>query len=594
MGSIMLSNFAVLSLLIAFAFAASAADIFTIRVVDEATGRGVPLVELKTVNDISFWTDSAGVVAFNEPGMVGREVFFYVSSPGYEYPKDGFGMRGVRLKTSASGSAEVKIKRVQIAERMYRVTGAGIYRDSVLAGPKPPLREPLLNGLVLGQDTVSATPYRGKLYWFYGDTNRLSYPLGNFGGTGAVSELPGKGGLDPSVGVDLTYFTGADGFARPMFPKEEFGEGLQWIEGEFTLTIEGKERMLARVASGTGMEKTREWHLAMWDDDKEHFVKVARWDSIGFHDSSHAFKAMVNGATYIYLFPDVRVPARLEALKELKNYEAFTCMTGDKVDRDAAGRAQYSWKAGAPRQDTSRLVKRGTLKAEESWLRLLDIDTGKPLPGGRGSVYWNDYRRRWVMIWSGAPGEIWFSEADTPTGPWCYARRVLDHGNYNFYNPTQHPFFDQDGGRLIYFEGTYTDSFSGAKSRTPRYDYNQMMYRLALDDPRLALPVPVYRTAGGLVLSEDMKDWKDIRDVVFCAVPPDRKHSGLIPVWRDGDHFTATAPAPDYPPQFLALPDRDAPSTEPLKDAAGKVIAHVWKYPLSVLPLDPGVVPVSP
>ena len=26
---------------------------------------------------------------------------------------------------------------------------------------------------------------------------------------------------------------------------------------------------------------------------------------------------------------------------------------------------------------------------------------------------------------------------------------------YTFYNPTQHPFFDQDKGRQIYFEGTY-------------------------------------------------------------------------------------------------------------------------------------------
>ena len=44
---------------------------------------------------------------------------------------------------------------------------------------------------------------------------------------------------------------------------------------------------------------------------------------------------------------------------------------------------------------------------------------------------------------------------------------------------------DQAGGRFIYFEGTYTASFSGAKELTPRYDCNQVMYRLRLDDPRL-------------------------------------------------------------------------------------------------------------
>ncbi len=48
------------------------------------------------------------------------------------------------------------------------------------------------------------------------------------------------------------------------------------------------------------------------------------------------------------------------------------------------------------------------------------------------------------------------------------------------------PFFDEDGGRVIYFEGTYTASFSAAKELTPRYDYNQIMYRVKLDDVRLA------------------------------------------------------------------------------------------------------------
>ena len=38
---------------------------------------------------------------------------------------------------------------------------------------------------------------------------------------------------------------------------------------------------------------------------------------------------------------------------------------------------------------------------------------------------------------------------------------------------------------MIYFEGTYTHTFSGNEHRTPRYDYNQIMYRLDLADERL-------------------------------------------------------------------------------------------------------------
>ncbi|MHC4619477.1 MAG: hypothetical protein ACYTEQ_17155 [Planctomycetota bacterium] len=85
-------------------------------------------------------------------------------------------------------------------------------------------------------------------------------------------------------------------------------------------------------------------------------------------------------------------------------------------------------------------------------------------------------------------GEIWYSAADAPEGPWLWARKVVTHEDYTFYNPAQHSFFDEEGGRIIYFEGTYTNSFSGTETATPRYNYNQIMYRLDLSDPRLALP----------------------------------------------------------------------------------------------------------
>ena len=70
----------------------------------------------------------------------------------------------------------------------------------------------------------------------------------------------------------------------------------------------------------------------------------------------------------------------------------------------------------------------------------------------------------------------------------------MTHDKYSFYNPKQHPMFDKDGGRIIFFEGTYTTTFSGNQDPTPRYDYNQVMYQLDLSDPRLALPVAIYLT----------------------------------------------------------------------------------------------------
>jgi hypothetical protein len=41
---------------------------------------------------------------------------------------------------------------------------------------------------------------------------------------------------------------------------------------------------------------------------------------------------------------------------------------------------------------------------------------------------------------------------------------------------------------VIYFEGTYTTTLIDGAQPTPLYDYNQIMYRLSLDDRRLTLP----------------------------------------------------------------------------------------------------------
>ena len=67
-------------------------------------------------------------------------------------------------------------------------------------------------------------------------------------------------------------------------------------------------------------------------------------------------------------------------------------------------------------------------------------------------------------------------------------RKIVTHKEYSFYNPKQHPYFDKQGGRVIFFEGTYTTQFSGNVQKTPRYNYNQIMYTLDLAHPDLRLP----------------------------------------------------------------------------------------------------------
>src|SRR5437764_3803859 len=106
---------------------AAGAGYAEIRVIDADTGRGVPLVELETVNHLTFVTDNAGRVAFREPGLMGREVYFTVRSHGYEAKKDSFGYAGAKVTPRAGRVSEIAVTRRNVAERLCRPPGEGLY-----------------------------------------------------------------------------------------------------------------------------------------------------------------------------------------------------------------------------------------------------------------------------------------------------------------------------------------------------------------------------------------------------------------------------------------------------------------------------------
>ncbi len=413
-----------------------AEDYFTIRVVDSATGRGVPLVELTTVHQVTYVTDSAGVVAFYEPGLMDQEVFFRVQSHGYRYQKDGFGYTGARLKISPGGEATIKLQRVNVAERLYRVTGGGVYCDSQLLGHDVPLHAGVLNGQVLGSDSVVNAVCRGKLFWFWGDTNRPSYPLGNFHVPGAVSQLPGSGGLDPAVGVDLQYFLDDNGFAKSTCKMP--GDGPTWIEALVALGPEGSERLFAIYVKIKPPLTVYRRGVAEFDFARNQFEPVSQFDlDAPAHPSGHPFVIDHGDGPYVYFgnpFPVMRVRATPSAVVDLSQYEVYTCVSaggraGDtRVERTSAG-PQFAWKTDAPAftaQLQQQLIRRGQLQREEGLYQLQD-EAGKPIMIHRGSVCWNDYRRRWIMIaaqvgGSSELGEIWYAESPELTGPWRDAK----------------------------------------------------------------------------------------------------------------------------------------------------------------------------
>lgn len=585
------------SLLLAASFAIAdepAADRrpFRIEVVDEETGRGVPLVELRTVNQIRYVTDSNGIVAFDEPGLMGLKVFFTIKSHGYEFPKDGFGYAGTAVDVRPGGSASLKIKRINVARRLYRVTGAGIYRDSVLTGAPVPLKEPVLDGQVLGQDSVLNAVYQGKIHWFWGDTNRPGYPLGNFHSPGATSELPEGGGLDPSKGVDLSYFLDEKGFARPTCKMP--GEGPTWITGLVVLKgSDGRERMFANYAKIKPPLSVYERGIAEFDPGTKEFRKRSQFGpektlhpdgGPGGHPFIH--RDGEGDAEHVYYcspYPFVRAPADPERIVDTNAAEAFTCLVegtsvaDGKLDRGADGRLRYGWKKHTDvvnQRDQEKLVREGKMKPQEGLVHLRDVETGRTVMAHGGSVYWNPYRKRWISIAvegggeSSFLGEVWYSEADTPQGPWVYARKIVTHDDYSFYNPKQHPMFDQEDGRVVYFEGTYTSTFSGAKELTPRYDYNQVMYQLDLSDPRLALPAPVFDAGGdepdgGLAFGPAIPNGVRGRTIVFFAL--DRPGQGTIAAEHGPRKEGAEGPGVAGGPLFHMLPaDKDLAETTPI------------------------------
>ncbi len=480
---------------------------FEIQVIDQETKRGVPLVELVTVNDVRYVTDNAGRVAYSEPGHAGQMIFFRIEAPGYKVPKDGFGIAGVRLKVEPRQTATIALERINLAERLYRATGQGLYRDSVLLGKKTPLQEPLGAGKVAGQDSVQAAIYRDKIYWFWGDTNRLSYPLGLFRMAGATSPLPANGGLPPAEGINYDYFTGKDGFARAMAEVEN-PKGVVWIDGVCTVNdADGKEHLVGHFSRRPGLAKAYEQGMMIYSDKRDifdvktHLPVEEEWRFL----QNHPIPVRDGNSDYLMCgipFPVTRVPAELSAVMDPAKYESWSCtdlksnLKTATPRRTESGQLDWRWQAGPPvtQKLEQRWLTQGLIRPEEA--RYLPVDAGnrnRHILMHTGSVHWNPFRERYILIAieqnydKSSPsmlGEVWYSEAKSPQGPFQTAVRIVTHNKQSFYNPCHHPFFNEEGGRMIYFEGTYCNTFTNSPA-TPRYNYNQIMYRLDLSHPKL-------------------------------------------------------------------------------------------------------------
>ena len=433
-----------------------AAEPCRIEVVERGSGWPVPLVELRTTHQARFVTDNAGVIAFDLPECMERETWFDVIGHGYEVPKDGFGMRGVRLKPEPGKTLQVQVNRTILAKRLGRLTGAGLFAESQKLGQHLDWRD----SDVFGCDSVQNAVHRGKMFWAWGDTTLSHYPLGIFDMLSGTTQIQPLESFAPPLKLRFDYFTDAKGKLRGVAKMP--GSGPTWVTGYVSLPDKnGNERLVGSYMKIRNHLEVYEWGLCAWDDKAEKFEQVrVLWTKSETSpkpplvpDGHPVFWKDESGKDWLLFgnpLPTFRCPATFEAWQDSSSWES--------------------------------------LKPQENLPSANDSKTVKP---HSGSIAWNAYRQRWVTVFMesfGKPsafGELWYAEADAPTGPWGKAVKVLTHENYTFYNPRIHPEFTPTNSPVLLFEGTYTMEFANKPAPTPRYNYNQILYRLDLDDAAL-------------------------------------------------------------------------------------------------------------
>jgi len=638
---------------------------FEIRVLDQSTGRGIPAVELRTLDERRFLSDSSGTIAFFEPDLLGQDVYFVVRAYGYRLsdpeadaaagPAANRAPPGTILSVQPGGSAQLFLYRENIAQRLYRLTGSGRYRARALLGdgsaeapwpsPEPEGSAPAqVPGPILGLDSAFATLYRGQLFWIFGDLRSATSPIANLRVTGARSELPESGGRDPRFGIDLDYI-GRPGFVQSLV---ETDAPVVWLSApRIVVGDDGTERLYATYAKiGEGL-RAHEYGLAAFDAARNVFELVEAYpETSPIVPLGHVFAHADSSGAHLHYDLAIRSPRNAGADVRLDRFEAFTPLAPGQrfesaesvqLEQDRAGHLIWDWKAGtAPvtGEQWRALVSAGRVSANEAWMRWIDVESGEEITLQNGSVHWNPYRQRWILVRTQLDGrsrlgEVFYAEADTPLGPWAYVQRIVTHAlppppfvapgltdetqglprleTQSFYNPVHHPELDQAGGREIFFQGTLSSLFTDVRRPLAGYDYNQIVYSLDLEDPRLYLPVAIYRSRTAGTAAGDVAGWsygpalrrdsdapgvsptlEKERELAFFA--PDRPRPGTVPVHEiraPGQPPRLRALGPGLAPEstvarFHCALDPETPATLALyevRDAAG-----AWTY--SAAPMD--------
>jgi hypothetical protein len=305
---------------------------------------------------------------------------------------------------------------------------------------------------------VQNVVHQGRLFWGWGDTHLAHYPLGRFHMIGATTATQPLTSFEPPIQLRYEYFL--DNKALPRNVAQMPGKGPTWLDGYASLPDQsGREQLVASYVKIQPPLTAYEVGLCVWNDDDQKFERHrVLWNKETDSEPSpppgpngHSVRwTDAAGIEWILFgdpFPKLRCRATFEDWSNPQEWETLRAAANVKAKSD-----------------------------------------GKAIVPHRGAIAWNEYRNRWVTIFgqyggeSSMIGELWYAEADSPLGPWQDAIHVVTHDHYSFYNPQIHAGMTPKGSPWLLFEATYTHTFSKSKEPTPRHDYNQVLYRLDLDE----------------------------------------------------------------------------------------------------------------
>jgi hypothetical protein len=508
---------------------ASTNPYFGIRIVDRDTHEGVPLVQLRTSNYIVNYSDSQGYVAFFEPGMMDHDVWFSVLTDGYTFSDDRTCKpsithpcdSGIILHTTPGKIITLTVERKQLAERVFRLTGQGIYRDSVLLNIPTPINESSMEMVApIGQDTLMLTKYKGLNYWFFGDTvcapSARQENCNGYGQHTIAATSIDQANQAPVLQYFTSNINGMQ-WPKPVTPVGDLNMNT-WTAAPFVINAgTPQEAMYAfylkpySTSADPSPDKTG---LVKWNESKQQFELLIEWplnNGMEWLSNGHVVSAFAPGEGvdgYVYFagsFVLVRAPKN--KIAQLSAWESLTpLLSGSDMNNPKIDPKGWGWKKGMPvfhQSDETTLIAKGIMPLSQARMQIVDSITKKPVVVDSGVVHWNAFLKKYILVFGN--GQLYLAMSDSMTGPWNTAVVIAQHEDTHSscYNSIQVSALSDATERNIYVACSYTSMWSNDAPAAgipnvwstclfgqnahqncapvvPRYEYNNLVYRLDL------------------------------------------------------------------------------------------------------------------